>query len=347
MKNNLIFIALNQYPSVRYTGFGKYSLDHFSKKFGKIYIFCPGINGIHKVSNKVFISGSFTFWVYNLLKLKSNISHVYINDWFIGGILGVLFSKYLKCSLVMRSGSPWRYKINTPLKLIKSILVKITKPIVIKNCKKIVYNSKSIIQKYNHNYAVVYNGIDTELFKPKQSKTHKKLKVLFIGRICEEKGLDYLFSAIKDIEDQITLSIIGEGELYNHYAKTFRFAKFLGQVKHSKLQSHINDHDCIILPTITQSSESFPNVLLEAMSCAKPVIGTRVWGIPEMIKNNYNGLLIEEKSSQAIKDALLKLRDKNVRLKLGKNGRTTVLKQFKLAPQIEKLYKSLFEDTKC
>jgi glycosyltransferase involved in cell wall biosynthesis len=66
----------------------------------------------------------------------------------------------------------------------------------------------------------------------------------------------------------------------------------------------INAADILILPSI--SHEDFPYIIIEAMSLSKPVIGTKVAGIPEQIINNINGYLIEPSDASAIKEALLK-----------------------------------------
>ncbi|MFC1686942.1 hypothetical protein ACFL0E_01125, partial [Nanoarchaeota archaeon] len=69
-----------------------------------------------------------------------------------------------------------------------------------------VYNSKAIVQrKYRHKWDVVYNGVDTKLFQPIKTKNKKsnkdKLNILYIGRVRKDKGLDYLFNAIKGMSN--------------------------------------------------------------------------------------------------------------------------------------------------
>jgi len=174
-------------------------------------------------------------------------------------------------------------------------------------------------------------------------QTSLGLNVLYIGRIRKEKGLDYLFKATKDMIDKINLGLIGEGPLKRNYRRKYPYARFYGKIKMTELPSIINQYDVIILPSLHNSSESFPNVLLEAMACEKPVIGTNVQGIPEMITNGKNGLLIPEKNPEAIRTAILiMLNQPNLRRKMGKTGRQITVKRFEKEKQIQKLYKALF-----
>ena len=208
--------------------------------------------------------------------------------------------------------------------------------------KKIVYNSKSIVQKkYLYKSAVVYNGVDTKTFKPKKTKEQDRLNIIFVGRICEEKGLDYLFKAVKPINNEIKITVIGNGRI-KHYKKKYPFVNFLGQLTHKEVLINLQNNDIFVLPSLKKSTESFSNALLEAMACEKAVIGTNVYGTPEMIKDNYNGLIIPERDPEAIKRAILKLKDIKLRQNLGKNARITALKKFKMEQQLEKLYQALF-----
>ena len=217
---DLINIHLSPYERTIDRGFAIYRINKYSKKFDTVYTFCLGKRGYHIDKNKHYITGSPLTWLLDYKKVpKSNVKFIKITDWSIGGFIGVIFSKLSNKQLVFRCGGLWIYKINTPLKLIKATITKITKPIVLRNAKKIVYNSKSIVQKkYLYKSAVVYNGVDTKTFKPKKTKEQDRLNIIFVGRICEEKGLDYLFKAVKPINNEIKITVIGNGRL-KHYKK--------------------------------------------------------------------------------------------------------------------------------
>lgn len=345
-KNKLIFIALVRYPEIMDTGMTKYQLNYFSKKFDHIYVFCQGNSGVSVHDNVIFFHGNIILWLKYYLKIKKkNISFVYITDWFVGGIIGVLFSKWSKCDLVLRCGSPWKYDIKNVFEFIKSNLAEVTKYLVLKNCKRVVYNSKSLIlEQVKHDYTVVYNGVDTTLFKPmKINKESTKLDVLFIGRICKEKGLNYLLEAVNELKTEVHLGIVGEGDLKQSYSDSYPFVKFYGRILHRQLPTIINSYDVVILPSLKNSSESFPSALIEGMSCGKPVIATKVWGIPEMVIDGKTGILVPEKSKYEIKKALQTLIDNpELRLSMGKNARISVKERFELEECIPLLYRSLF-----
>lgn len=341
---NLLFVTTSGVNKIK-NGFAITRLEYYSKLFDNIYVLCLGKSYAQRHGNITYLCGA----ILNLLRYikfikNKNIVAVKIDNFFIGGLLGLFASRLLKKPLVLRCGASWEYVIDSPIKLIKLLMVKITKPIVIKNCVKVIYNSKALVQRqYPHNWTVVYNGVDTKKFRPlKYKRQHKKLRILFVGRICREKGLDYLFSAIKQIRESVHLGIIGNGPKLKYYQTKYPFAKFYGSIAHTKLPRYINQYDALILPTLLD--DSFPNVLLEAMACGKPVIATKVGGIPELVKNNYNGLLIPPRNSEAIKKAILKLNNKKLTNRLSKNARKTILKNFKLEPQMKLLCSALFGD---
>jgi teichuronic acid biosynthesis glycosyltransferase TuaC len=334
----LLIVTSSSYDSVT-RGIYKQIIDHIAKKFDKVTVLCNGSYLKNKSHNVTYVRGN----ILQLLRIANNDSfdQVLISDFFVAGLFGVIYGRLKHTPVVLRCGSPWRYVIDSPSKLLKTILVNIIKPIVIKNCSKVIYNSKSIIQPYSHKHVVVYNGVDTKLFKPSKTKPSKKLRVLFVGRVHTEKGLEYLFNAVSSIQDQVSLSIVGTGPQLETYKKRHAFAKYYGLIKHTKLPKIINQHDIVILPTIRNSSESFPNALLEAMACGKPVMGTNVWGIPELIKHNKTGIIIPEKDPIAIKNALLKFGNKTFRNHLGINARKDVMSNFESKQQTEKFYKEL------
>ena len=89
--------------------------------------------------------------------------------------------------------------------------------------------------------------------------------------------------------------------------------------------------DVFVLPSITSSigTEGFGLVLLEAMSAKTPVIGTNSGGIPYIIKNGQNGLLVKEKDNKEIAEAIIKIMSsKKLSSKLAKRGFETATKHY-------------------
>ncbi len=143
--------------------------------------------------------------------------------------------------------------------------------------------------------------------------------VLALGRLVYKKGFEYLVRAIPDIAKQFSnlrVVIAGDGPLYDDL---LRLAQELGVQNHLLLirgvpwtdaPRYLNMCDVFVVPSVHDHKgnvDGLPNVLLEAMSCGKPVVATRVAGIPEVIEDQHNGLLVEEKDSHQLALAITKL----------------------------------------
>jgi len=295
----------------------------------------------HKEAKITYISGNFVDWI-KAIKHLPKPSLIYTNDYFLGGLVGTYLKKKNKSPLFIRVGSPWVYELNSPIAIAKTIAVKIIRPFILKRADIVVYNSQAVVQKnIPHNFEMIYNGVDTNLFKPMKVKKidQNKFNLIYIGNLNVEKGLNYLLDAVKDIFDKVNLSIVGDGPLLQQLQQKYPWVKFYGRIPREDLPKIINQHDVLVLPTFV---ESFPNVLLEAMACGKPVIATRVFGIPEMVQDGINGFLVQAKNSSEIKTAVKKfLQQPELVHQLGKNGRKIVEEKFKKEQQIQKIYKAI------
>ncbi|MBI2102580.1 glycosyltransferase family 4 protein [Candidatus Woesearchaeota archaeon] len=345
-KEGILFVTLSDKNTID-NSIHQYILKELQERFNTVTVFCRGEKSTHSEKNITYYSGNFMNWFKNLKDIK-NIKIVYINDFFVGGIFGILAKKMKKASLVFRCGSPWKYEGKSLSVILKTAIVMFTKPIVIKSCKRVAYNSHSIIQKkYKHQWNVVYNGVDINLFKPKkieEDQKSRKLNLLFIGRIIKEKGLPYLLEGMSKLSDIATLDLIGDGPLIEHYRQKYPSVNFLGRARNSDLPEMIAERDVVILPSLTKSSESFPNVLLEAMACGKPVIGTRVWGIPEIIDDTVNGFLVKERDVASIIEAVHKIKDPLQQEQMGQRAREKVVQHFELSKQINDLCDYLIDE---
>jgi glycosyltransferase involved in cell wall biosynthesis len=131
---------------------------------------------------------------------------------------------------------------------------------------------------------------------------------LYVGRISEEKGIKTLIDAASE-NNSYKLKIIGTGPLLEEmvsYAKSKKeknSTEFLGYKKHEEVLSLLSRCRFVVLPS--EWYENYPYSILEAFSFAKPVIGARIGGIPEIIKNWETGLLFDPGDSE---DLSLKIR---------------------------------------
>ena len=144
------------------------------------------------------------------------------------------------------------------------------------------------------------------------------VKLLWIGRLDPEKGLEYLIEAVDRLVNRekknFSLTIVGKGKEESflkrevHKRGLSKRVYFQGYVKNGQVLFNLyREHDFFILPSL--SGEGLPQTILEAMACAIPVIATRVEGIPYFIQNRSNGLLIPPADAGAIFQAVLRLMD--------------------------------------
>ena len=137
------------------------------------------------------------------------------------------------------------------------------------------------------------------------------VSLLYVGRITHEKGLHDLIMASKLLIDEgrsIKVSICGEGPERVHLEKLCneldinRYVQFMGYVPQGRrLESIFRDNDIFVLPSI---SEGTPKVLLEAMAKGIPIVATRVGGVPDIVDDRVNGILVSPGSPESIAGAV-------------------------------------------
>jgi L-malate glycosyltransferase len=181
---------------------------------------------------------------------------------------------------------------------------------------------------------VTWNGVDVERFHPDQRSSFRhetniledEALILFVGNLVHQKGVKYLLMAKKLMKEDAKLVIVGGGPLLNDLKGMMEYEQienvtFIGPRK--DVDEIMPAADVAVLPSL---SESFGIALLEAMACEKPVVGTNVGGIPELV-NDEVGILVEAQNPVALAEALDKLvGDKQLRDEMGKKGRQQALK---------------------
>jgi len=180
--------------------------------------------------------------------------------------------------------------------------------------------------------ADIDDTIRTKTFQP-----HKPLRLLTVGRLEPEKGLHFLIDAvdklIKETRLDVLLQIVGKGLRRSEEEKLRRQVqkcqlshniRFVGHVVYGpKLLRIYRESDIFVLPSLT--GEGIPQTLFEAMACGIPIIGTKVAGIPYLIEDGENGLLIDPGSPREICEAIQRLvSDAKLRERLTTNGLSAV-----------------------
>lgn len=185
-------------------------------------------------------------------------------------------------------------------------------------------------------------------------------RVLFVGRLIERKGLPFLVEAVRLLADthSVHLDIVGEGNqktelmaLVERLGVSDRVT-FRGRVDDEELVGLYAECDLFVLPAIVDSkgdTEGLGVVLLEAMSYKKPVVATNVGGIPDIVRDQQTGLLVEQKDAQALAEAIkCILEDTALARRLGEQGAAYVKQRFdwtRIVDDVEALYHGQEEST--
>ncbi|MDD5674484.1 MAG: glycosyltransferase family 4 protein [Chitinivibrionales bacterium] len=205
---------------------------------------------------------------------------------------------------------------------------------------------------------VIHNGIDETAIIPKKSNNAireelgislKSIVVGTLGRMVGVKGHIYFLEGAKEIcrqKNNVIFVIAGDGPFKS---EALNFVKKENLDDKIKILGFRDDPIDVLnmfdVFTLTSLHEGVPMVLLEAMCLAKPIISSSVGGIPEILTNEVNSLLIEPGDSQAFSQAVQKLvHDREFREKLGQQARFNLLKKHSiniLVADVENLYREL------
>jgi teichuronic acid biosynthesis glycosyltransferase TuaC len=162
---------------------------------------------------------------------------------------------------------------------------------------------------------VLRNGVDLEMFRPlDRLALRAELRLdgptlLSVGNLIDFKGNDLVIAALAALPHH-NLLIAGEGperatlERLAAQIGVAERVRFLGRIAHDRLAALYSAADALVLAS---SREGWPNVLLEAMACGTPVVAAKVGGIPEVVRAPEAGLLLAERSVDAIGAAVARL----------------------------------------
>ncbi|MBR6771131.1 MAG: glycosyltransferase family 4 protein [Lachnospiraceae bacterium] len=192
---------------------------------------------------------------------------------------------------------------------------------------------------------VITNGVDSQYFCRQSAEKREGIELLFVSRLLEGKGLQYIIPELEMIQQKasvpIHLSIVGDGPYREELIRLTRayhmeeIISFEGLQNRESLLAYYSRADIFILPS---KSEGMPNVVLEAMSMGLPIVMTPCQGSKELVTDN--GIIADYKH---FAQAIIKLcKDPELRRQMGEKSRKNVEKSFQwkqIARQYEKLLK--------
>lgn len=317
-------------PQIGGVGIHIHSLAKELKKRGdEVYVITypnknnHDIDGIHVISTTkapqipglraIFFTISGTHQLIKLAR-KENIDIIHGHYLIPAGLIAVIAGKITKTTTYVTShGSDILcvYKKNKILRpLIQYILRNANHILAVSHALKneiLKINIPQLEEKLDINW----NIVDTKKFQPNTpNNTRKELQIptdekviLFVGNLIPRKKVKYLLKAKQELKTKATLLIVGNGPEYNklqEYTQENKIQNVIFTGARSDIEKIIPACDLLVLPSV---SESFGLVLIEALACGKPVIGSNVEGIKEIITPEV-GKLVKERNSTQLAQAI-------------------------------------------
>ena len=198
-------------------------------------------------------------------------------------------------------------------------------------------NARLIFGDPKNKFKTIHNSIDPSVYRSlKPNSWLRGFVIGYPGLIRRKKGFSYLLEAFEKFckETETTLLVIGdfledESETYHRtlvQSSIKNKIKITGLVPNKHILNYLQLADVVVQPSI---SEGCPNTFIEAMYAGKPVIGSRVGAIPEVINHRQNGLLVEPHSSEQLYNAIKQIHDdQNFAKYLGNNASASIRSKF-------------------
>lgn len=204
----------------------------------------------------------------------------------------------------------------------------------------------------------IYNGIDPGAFRPSQGRGLPGRAAMIpaagrvvgtVARLAPQKGLDNFIEAasrVARLADDAVFLVVGDGPLRGDLEKKAGSLGLAGRFIFAGERPDVNSIlpclDVFVLPSLT---EGLPLTVLEALAACRPVVASRVGGIPEVITHGVNGLLVDPGDVQGLATAILGLLEDRERAdRMGLKGRALVEERFtvgRMVDQTESVYAGL------
>jgi glycosyltransferase involved in cell wall biosynthesis len=199
--------------------------------------------------------------------------------------------------------------------------------------------------------AYIPNGVEPRFLVPRTYAQRENLRLLYPGTWLDQRGIFYLRDALRNLAPQIpqmTLTIAGPG------VPAEEILRFFGEdlaprievrpmVPAERMPQLYLEHDVFVFPSLM---EGLPTVLTEAMASGMPVITTETCGMPDVVENDFNGLLIPPADAPALESAILRLADSpGLRQRLGEAARDSMQRHTweRAGRQLEALFRHVLD----
>lgn len=198
---------------------------------------------------------------------------------------------------------------------------------------------------------LVENGIDTKEFAPRYGRVEAKGRLGFptgrllvgaVGRLSAEKGFDLLIHAIAQLVRDgmdVEACIVGEGDEGPRLDVLIRELGLADRIRLLGYRSDLRElYEAMDLFVLSSIREGLPNVLLEAMAMETPVLATRIAGVPRLVRDGMNGLVVTPGSTDELVHGMRSLlTDSQLRRQFAQAGRATIEREYSFAVRMEKI----------
>ncbi|WP_261885459.1 glycosyltransferase [Vibrio pomeroyi] len=212
---------------------------------------------------------------------------------------------------------------------------------------------KDMLTDFNNmakgNIKLLHCGVNTNQFKLQPKTDTKLLRLVFLGRLVEQKGIHYLIDALAPIAQplNIHLDIVGTGDMEQQLKTQVdqhgltQNVTFLGAQPHEWVKENLPNYDSLIAPfcfSETGCVDTGPLVLKEAMAVGTPVITTNIMGCKEIVTPE-TGFLVNEKSVEELRETIERFAQlsSNDKTEMGMKARTRVEQNFNSFKQAQQL----------
>lgn len=256
---------------------------------------------------------------------KDRIDIVHVQEWFMPLVLAC--RKHKNLVITQRLGN--KKRTNHLFVSYTRFLYRLIK----KKIKKVTCLTSEAKELFSHlsgsdmDVEIIPNGVDVEIFKPKQSDFRKRylngydgLLILAVGRLSHEKGFDVLIKSVSEIDKDFRLVIVGFGpddKKLKQLAekKTNNKIVFIKRVEHERMPELYSSADILVAPS---RNEPFGFMTLESLACGTPVIGSNTGGMKDVI-TDIVGIKVKPENIDELRKAIIKMSNPEIRNEFRKN----------------------------
>lgn len=220
-----------------------------------------------------------------------------------------------------------------------------------------VLHMKKLVPEKSSSIHLVHHGLDFNIVNAIYSAFENvRSRWLAVGRLVPKKGYTHLIRAMAQLREwkiDSHLSILGDGHLRKELQSEIDqldlndCIELFGMVPQDTVWNEMNLCSSLIVPSVEDAHgdiDGIPNVILEAMAMGKPVIGTNISGIPEVVLHNVTGIIVPTRDFSALAGAMKELHENPVKAGLlGKKASEIVKEQFNIRTNTLKQLRHLLE----